>query len=91
MLCLEKKEVKYLGVTKATQIVSMQKEKISWNEIIQLPVPQPVISQKVTFTVKDKSKNIVGSFTLSIKDISENKYTELTCIDIYGTLKAADN
>ena len=84
-------EVKYLGVTKATQIVSMQKEKISWNEIIQLPVPQPVISQKVTFTVKDKSKNIVGSFTLSIKDISENKYNELTCIDIYGTLKAADN
>ena len=84
-------EVKYLGVTKATQTVSMKDEKIYWNEIIQLPVPQPIISQKVVFTVKDKSKNIVGSFILTIADISKEKYSELTCIDIYGTLKAADN
>ena len=84
-------EVKYLGVTKATQTVPMTKEIIAWNEIIQLPVPQPIISQKVTFTVKDKSKNIVGSFTLTIKDISDKKYENLTCINIYGTLKAADN
>ena len=84
-------EVKYLGVTKSTQTVTMQKEVINWNEIIELPVPQPIISQKVTFTVKDKSKNIIGSFILNINDISEKKYENLTCIDIYGTLKAADN
>ena len=84
-------EVKYLGVTKSTQTVTMQKEIINWNEIIELPVPQPIISQKVTFTVKDKSKNIIGSFILNINDISEKKYENLTCIDIYGTLKAADN
>ena len=84
-------EVKYLGVTRATQTVPMQGEIISWNEIIELPVPQPVISQKVTFTVKDKKNNIIGSFMLTINDISENKYKDLTCVDIYGTLKAADN
>ena len=84
-------EVKYLGITKATQTVSMKNEQIHWDEIIQLPVPLPIISQKVTFTVKDKSKNIVGSFILTIADISDEKYSELTCIDIYGTLKAADN
>ena len=84
-------EVKYLGVTKATQTVSMKNEIIQWDEIIQLPVPQPIISQKVTFTVKDKNKNIVGSFMLTIADISGGKYSDLTCIDIYGTLKAADN
>ena len=84
-------EVKYLGVTKRTQVVEMKNELITWNEIIQLPVPQPIISQKVTFIVKDKSKNIVGSFMLTINDIMEKKYEELTCVNIYGTIKAADN
>ena len=84
-------EAKYLGVTKCTQIVSMKDEKIVWNEVIELPVPVPIISQKVTFTVKDKKKNIVGSFLININDIIEKKYENLNCIDIYGTLKAADN
>ena len=84
-------EVKYLGITKCTQIVSMINNVITWNEIIDLPVPQPIISQKVTFVVKDKNKNIVGSFILTINDIMNEKYKELTCINIYGTLKAADN
>ena len=84
-------EVKYLGVSKCTQTVEMKNEIIIWNELIQLSVPQPIISQKVIFIVKDKNKNIVGSFMLTINDIIQNKYEELTCINIYGTLKAADN
>ena len=84
-------EAKYLGVTKSTQIVSMKNEIIVWNEVIELPVPVPIISQKVTFIVKYKNKNIVGSFILNINDIIEKKYENLNCIDIYGTLKAADN
>ena len=84
-------EVKYLGVTKATQSVVMNERKIAkWYEIVELPVPQPILSQKITFTVKDKNKNIIGSFVLSINDISDKKYEKLTCMDIYGTLKAAD-
>ena len=84
-------EVKYLGVTKATQIVPMTDRKIAkWYEIIELAVPQPILSQKVTFTVKDKNKNIIGSFILSINDISEKKYEKITCKDIYGTIKVAD-
>ena len=84
-------EVKYLGISKSTQVVSMKNEIILWNEIIELPVPQPIISQKVTFIMKDKSKNIVGSFLININDIIEGKYGNLTCVNIYGTLKAADN
>ena len=84
-------EVKYLGISKSTQVVSMKNEIILWNEIIELPVPQPIISQKVTFIMKDKSKNIVGSFLININDIIEGKYENLTCVNIYGTLKAADN
>ena len=84
-------EVKYLGVTKSTQIVSMKNEVIQWNELIEMPVPQPIISQKLNFIVKDKSKNIVGSFQIAINDIISGKYENLTCVNIYGTLKAADN
>ena len=84
-------EVKYLGITKSTQIISMKNEVIQWNELIEMPVPQPIISQKVNFIVKDKSKNIVGSFQITINDIMSGKYENLTCVNIYGTLKAADN
>lgn len=84
-------EVKYLGVTKSTQIVSMKNEIVQWNEMIEMPVPLPIISQKINFIVKDKSKNIIGSFTININDILNNKYTELTSVNIYGSLKAADS
>ena len=84
-------EVKYLGVTKATQTVSMKNEVVHWNEMIEMPVPQPIISQKVNFIVKDKSKNTVGSFQVTINDIVSGKYINLTCVNLYGTLKAADN
>lgn len=84
-------EVKYLGVTKSTQIVSMKNDIIQWNEMIEMPVPLPIISQKINFIVKDKSKNIIGSFTVNINDILSDKYTELTSVNIYGSLKAADS
>ena len=66
-------EVKYLGITKSTQILEMNKktETIDWNEIIQIPVPQPTISKKVFFYVKDKKGNIIGSFIIDINDISD--------------------
>ena len=84
-------EVKYLGISRSTSIIRMEGETIDWNEIIQIPVPQPTISQKVIFYVKDKKKNIIGSFIIDISDIEKEKYKELSCINIYGTLKAADN
>ena len=83
-------EVKYLGVIKSTQSVEMEKEKIIWNEMIELPVPEPFISQKVVFTVKDRDKYIVGSFVLNIDDIIDRKYENLSCFNIYGTLKNYD-
>ena len=83
-------EVKYLGVSRCTQCVKMEKDVIDWNEIIQIPVPEPIISQKIYFYVKDKKNNVIGSFIINIQDIIEKKYEELNCVDIYGTLKPAD-
>ena len=84
-------EVKYLGITKSTRIIKMVEETIDWNEIIQIPVPQPTVSKKIIFYVKDKRNYIIGSFIVDLDDIEDKKYEELSCIDIYGTLKAADN
>ena len=84
-------EVKYLGITKSTRIIKMVEETIDWNEIIQIPVPQPTVSKKIIFYVKDKRNYIIGSFIVDLDDIEDKKYEELSCIDIYGTLKAADD
>ena len=54
-------------------------------------MPQPTISKKVFFYVKDKKNNIIGSFIINLDDIESKKYEELSCINVYGTLKAADN
>ena len=84
-------EVKYLGFVKSTQIKSMKNEIILWNELIEIPIAQPIISQKVIFMVKNKSKNVIGSFIINIDDILKKKYENLTCVNIYGSLKAVDN
>ena len=47
-------EVKYLPVSRCRQCVKMEKDIIDWNEIIKIPVPEPIISQKIYFYVKDK-------------------------------------
>ena len=89
--CIGYIEVKYLGISKTTQIKEMKNEIIQWNELIEIPVAQPIISQKVIFILKNKSNNIIGSFIIHIDDILKKKYENLTCVNIYGSLKAVDN
>ena len=50
--CTGSVEVKYLGVIKSTHSIKMEKEIIIWNEMIEIPVPEPIVSQKVIFTRK---------------------------------------
>ena len=84
-------EIQYLGIKKNTEIIKMKNEIIEWNELVEIPVAQPIISQKIKFIVKDKNNNIIGSFEILIDDILNKKYENLTCVNIYGTLKAVDN
>ena len=81
-------EVKYLGITRKTRVVEMKKEIIEWNEVIDIPVSVPAVSQKIVMIIKDKdvgTDDIVGSIELRINDILNNKYSELTYINIYGS------
>ena len=88
-------ECHYVGIVKSTKVQNMNKEIIIWNEIIKIPVNQPTVSEKIVFIVKDKNKlskdNIVGSFEISITDILNNKYNNLSIVNIYGSLKPTDN
>ena len=82
-------ECHYMGIVKKTKIIDMKNEIISWNEIIDVPVSQPAISQKMVFFVKDHNKmtkdKVIGSFEISIDDIMGNKYEKLQAINLYGS------
>ena len=82
-------ECKYMGLVKKTKVVAMKNEVIRWNEVIDLPVSQPAVSQKIVFTVKDENRvttdAVIGSFELYVNDILADKYSELQTINIYGS------
>ena len=82
-------ECHYMGVQKKTKVVDMENELIRWNEIIDIAVSQPAVSQKIVFYVKDKNSmrddQIIGSFEIDIRDVLNNKYEQLQCVNLYGS------
>ena len=82
-------ECHYMGIVNKTKVVDMKDEVIKWNQIINIPVSQPAISQKMVFYVKDYNKvskdQIIGSFEVSINDVFNKKYERLQSINIYGS------
>ena len=81
--------VKYMGIERKTQPVTMKNEIVVWNKIIDIPATMPAVSQKVCFVVKDEDDfngdDIVGSFELKVDDIYNGYYNDFTYIDIYGS------
>ena len=81
-------EVKYMGVCRKTKVVTMIKEEIVWNQIIDIPATKPAISQKICMVVKDQDEigddDIVGSVEINVDDIYAGYYNELKCLNIYG-------
>ena len=81
-------EVNYMGIKRKTKVVSMKKEICEWNQIIEIPVSVPSVSQKLVLVVKDKDPtidDIVGSLELNIEDILNGKYNNLQYFNIYGS------
>ena len=82
-------EVQYMGIKRKTKVVQMVKEMIEWNEIVDIPVSIPAVSQKIVMIVKDRdigsSDDIVGSIEIKMDDILSDKYKELTYVNIYGS------
>ena len=81
-------EVSYMGIKRKTKVVAMKKEICEWNQIIEIPVSVPSVSQKLVMVVKDKDPtidDIVGSLELNIDDILKGKYSNLQYFNIYGS------
>ena len=85
-------EVKYMGIMKKTNVVSMDANdqyRINWNQKVDIPATQPAISQKVIMVVKDDDGfnkfDIVGSIEVKVDDIFAGKYNDYQYLDIYGS------
>ena len=63
-------ECHYMGIFKKTKVSSSKNDSVIWNEIIEIPVSQPAISQRIVFYVKDSntisSDILIGSFEISV-------------------------
>ena len=89
-------EVKYLGITKKTSVVKMQKDMIIWNQVIDIPVSVPAVSQKIILTIKDYDSashdDLIGSIELNIHDIVDlNMYEDFQYFNIYGSPLNSDS
>ena len=84
-------ECKYFNIVKKTKIVSMEKDRVVWNQLIEMPISLPLVSEKIRFQVKSnyaKKDQLIGSFEIKIDDILEGKYEELMCVNIYGSMNS---
>ena len=90
-------EVNYLGLKKCTSVVKQKNDIVIWNEVIDIPVSVPTVSQKIVFIVKDHDSidkdDLIGSFEIEVNDIigGVNKYKDFKFIDIYGAPENKDS
>ena len=81
-------EVKYMGIVRKTKVSEMVKEKVVWNQIVDIPASKPAVSQRICMVVKDHdvgSDDIVGSIEVKVDDIYAGHYNELQFLNIYGS------
>ena len=77
----------YMGVSYKTSVIEMKNDVIEWNEMISIGITIPVVSKHITFELKDKDvigANNLGSFSISVDDILNNKYVNYSYAHVYG-------
>jgi hypothetical protein len=79
----------YMGTKLETKVVQMKNKLIVWNQVINLAVVYPVVSQKLLFSVWDRddyqiNDDVVGCFEVDVKDILNHKFSEFTAFNLYG-------
>ena len=83
-------EFQYFGLKIKSKYVKNVNDVAVWNQIINIPVQYPYVSQKIVMLVKDYDQTIndddIGSYEININDITGevNKYKDFRYIDIYG-------
>ena len=88
---------KYFGLNVESEVSKNINDVAIWNQIINIPIQIPAVSQKIVMLVKDYDKVLsndnIGSYEISLNDVigPENKYAEYRFIDIYGSSKNDKN
>lgn len=65
-----------------------------WNQKICIPTVVPTINDRLTVALKDKdtmSSETIGTFSISLEDITKGKYKVPTWINVYGAWADADD
>mgnify|MGYP002623964632 CR=1 FL=1 len=86
-------EFHYFGLKVESKTTSNINDVAIWNQVINLPVQVPIVSQKIVLLIKDydgigRNDNI-GSYEINVNDVigPNNKYENYRYIDIYGSSK----
>ena len=82
-------EFKYFGLTVKSKVTKNIKDVATWNQIINIPIQVPAVSQKIVMLIRDNDLtgyDNIGSYEININDIigQINKYGNYRYIDIYG-------
>ena len=86
-------EFKYFGLNVQSKVTKNTNDIAVWNQIINIPIQVPTVSQKIVLLIKDwddlGSNDNIGSYEINVNDIIgiENKYANYRYIDIYGSSK----
>ena len=83
-------EFKYFGLNVTSKVVENIKDVSVWNQIINIPIQVPAVSQKIVMIIKDKDTigyDYIGSYEININDVigPVNKFANYKYIDIYGS------
>jgi hypothetical protein len=87
----------YFGLKIKSKVSKNKNDVAVWNQIINIPIQYPYVSQKIVMLIKDYDLTIsddnIGSYEIDINDITGevNKYKEFRYIDIYGSSRNKKN
>ena len=79
-------DFKYFGINVSSKQVKTANSSAYWNQVINIPIQIPAVSQKIVMIIKIKDTPI-GSYEININDIigPVNKFANYKYIDIYGS------
>ena len=86
-------EFHYFGLKVESKISTNINDVALWNQVINLPVQIPIVSQKIVLLIKDYDEigrnDNIGSYEINVNDVigPNNKYKDYRYIDIYGSSK----
>ena len=84
-------EFNYFGMKISSKYVKNKNDVSIWNQLINLPIQIPYVSQKIVMLVRDHDETFtddnIGSYEIDLNDITGriNKYKDFRYIDIYGS------